>query len=442
MTPGELRNALLVVAKRSISIVKGCSNIESTRLYLALPFLGMLGYDHSNPYEIFPEHRTATFDGRLVKVDFAVLRDGAPIIGMECRVAGASLGDRENLSAYFRAMPSVKLAIQTNGTLFAFFVASDASDVMDPEPFLTLDLESLLTTGVSDDVAEYLSLLTKQNIASGKLIEAMHLQLVRKRLRKAFLEEAAAPSAAFCRFALERIGVRSSRPEHIEKMYAPLVKSALEESLILPLVQKMRHGYIETESPIMPPPLPKPAPAPMTAPAPMAAPAPPMSPRMHGAEEEPAILGYVRRRLAYLLKDETLFSAIEHVHAKDYVGRIVLYYDRGERKGRMFDYIMGDDGTERYIFPEPIGEIRTRQVKDIDQALQTIFMANARELGTPAQAAMQTGAVLRDLQAAREQRYEPAAPSYHREPQVVGARESAAVRITPAVFPSLRLLDV
>lgn len=163
---------------------------------------------------------------------------------------------------------------------------------------------------------------------------------------------------------------------------------------------------------------------------------------MHAGEEEPAILEYVRRRLAYLLKDETMFSAIENVHAKDYVGRIVLYYDRGERKGRMFDYIMGDDGTERYIFPEPIGEIRTRQVKDIDQALQTIFMANARELGIAAQQTAPTGAVLRDLQAAREQRYEPAAAAYQREPQVVGAREPAAVRITPAVFPSLRLLDV
>lgn len=431
MTSGELRNALMVAAKRSMSIVKGCSNIESTRLYLALPFLGLLGYDYTNPYEVFPEHRTATFDGRLVKVDFAVLRDGAPIIGLECRIAGAPLGERDNLAAYFRAMPSVKLAILTNGLMFAFFVASDATDVMDPEPFLTLDIESVLTNGISDDVVECLTLLTKQNIANGKLIEAMHMQLVRKRLRTVFLEEAAAPSAAFCRFALERIGVRSSRPELLERTYGPLVKAALEESLVMPLVQKMRHDYIGSDSAASPPPLPKPTPAPAVARAPT-------------ADDEPPILNYVRRRLAYLIKDEPLFSAIEHVHAKDYVGRIVVYYDRGERKGRMFDYVAGEDGADRYIFPEPIGEIRTRSVKDIDQALQTIFLANARELAAAAYASGAAASpVLREVQQmAREQSYQAAAAPYHREPQAAAAREPAAVRITPAVFPSLRLLDV
>lgn len=430
MTSSELRNALTVVAKRSMSIVKGCSNIESTRLYLALPFLGLLGYDYTNPYEVFPEHRTATFDGRLVKVDFAVLRDGAPIIGLECRIAGSALGDRDNLSAYFRAMPSVKLAIQTNGLLFAFFVASESADAMDPEPFLVIDLESVPTSGISDDAIECLGLLTRHNIANGKLVEAMHMQVVRKRLRKVFVEEAAAPSAAFCRFALERIGVRSPRPEGLERTYGPLVKAALEESLVMPLVQKMRHDYIGSDLPVAPPPLPKPAPA--LAPA---APAPaPAAARLPTVEEDPPILNYVRRRLAYLVKDESLFSAIEHVHAKDYVGRIVLYYDRGERKGRMFDYMAGDDGEDRYIFPEPIGEIRTRAIKDIDQALQTIFLANARELATP----RETAPLLREPAAAAARE-----PAYHREPQMAAAREPVAgVRITPAVFPSLRLLDV
>lgn len=360
-TSSELRTGLLAVAKRSMAIVQGCSNIESTRLYLALPFVGLLGYDYSNPYEVFPEHRAQDGSGTPSKVDFAVLRDGKPIIAMECRVAGTEgLGERNNLSIYFRSVPSVKLAIQTNGILYSFFVDSDNPDEMDHEPFLTLDLETVESVGVADDVLESLQLLTKDNIDTDTLAEAAHVQLVRKRLRNAFIEEAATPSADFCRFALERIGLRNVRTDSLERYYAPMVKTAFEESLVMPVVQRLRGENGSGEGRGSPHLLHK------------------LGPRMQISERESSILGYVRRRLAYLVDDEKLFTAIENVHAKDYVGRVVVYYER-ERKGRMFDFIAGGDKADKYVFPEPIGEIRTHSISDIDQALKTIFLANVRE---------------------------------------------------------------
>jgi hypothetical protein len=360
-TSSELRTGLLAVAKRSMGIVKGCSNLEATRLYLALPFLGLLGYDYSNPYEVFPEHRAPVVEGLAPKVDFAVLRDGKPIIAMECRAAGSdSLGDRTNLANYFRSVQTAKLAIQTNGILYSFFVDSDSPDVMDDEPFLTLDLETVESVGVADDVLESLLLLTKEHIDTNTLAEAAHVQLVKKRLRSAFVEEAAAPSSAFCRFALDRIGLKNVRPESIDRYYAPMVKAAFEESLVMPVVQRLRVDSGTGESRHTPALLHK------------------LGPRVAISERESSILGYVRRRLAYLVEDERMFSAIENVHAKDYVGRVVVYYER-ERKGRMFDFISGGDKTDKYVFPEPIGEIRTRSIADIDQALKAIFLANVSE---------------------------------------------------------------
>lgn len=345
-----------------MSIVQGCSNIESTRLYLALPFLGLLGYDYSNPFEVFPEHRALDSTGGTSKVDFAVLREGKPIIAMECRVAGSDApAERQNLSAYFRALPTVKLAIQTNGILYSFFVDSDNPDEMDHEPFLTLDLETIDSVGVADDVLESLQLLTKENIDTDTLAEAAHVQLVKKRLRNAFIDEAAQPSVEFCRFALERIGLTNVRPDSIERYYAPMVKSAFEESLVLPVVQRLRGDSNSVEGRGAPHLLHK------------------LGPRVSISERESSILSYVRRRLAYLVDDEKLFSAIEHVQAKDYVGRVVVFYTR-ERKGRMFDFISGGDkAADKYVFPEPIGEIRTRSIADIDQALKAIFLANVRD---------------------------------------------------------------
>lgn len=361
-TSNELRAGLLAVAKRSVSIMTACTNEESTKLYLVLPFLGLLGYDYANPYEVYPEH-LADFDPNSGnKVDFAILRDGAPVIAVECKQAGADLTEaRGQLRRYFNALEKVKLSILTNGILFEFFVDSAQPNIMDEEPFLTVDLETIARAGVPDEVIETLVSATKQYYDPETIAEAAHVQLVKKRLRTVFLDEAKGPSEEFCRFALERIGVKSVRKPVIDRYYAPMIKTAFEESLVVPVVERLksqtsgdnRGGPLALHQ---------------------------IGQRIETTERELAIYSYIRRRLAYLAEDETQFEAIENVRYRDYVGKLAIFYDR-ERKGRLFDFIEGADGYDKYIFPDPIGEIVSNNVLEIDAALKTVFAARVRELG-------------------------------------------------------------
>jgi hypothetical protein len=119
-THNDLREALSLLAKRSIALKNACGNEESTKLYLVLPLIGVLGYDHTDPYEVYPEH-AADFDPRQPnKVDFAILRDGQPIIAIECKKVGADLADaRGQLRAYYNALPTTKLAISWMRSLFS-----------------------------------------------------------------------------------------------------------------------------------------------------------------------------------------------------------------------------------------------------------------------------------------------------------------------------------
>lgn len=361
-TSNELRAGLLAVAKRSISIMTACSNEESTKLYLVLPFLGLLGYDYANPYEVYPEH-LADFDPATQnKVDFAILRDGAPVIAIECKQVGADLASsRGQLCRYFNALPEVKLGILTNGILFEFFVDSADPNIMDDEPFLTIDLETVARAGVQDEILETLVSATKEYYDPDTIAEAAHVQLVKKRLRTAFIEEAKGPSEEFCRFALERIGVKSVRKQVIERYYAPMIKTAFEESLIVPVVDRLRaqSGSDIRQSPLT---------------------MHQLGQRIETTERELAIVAYVRRRLSYLAQDEMQFNAIENIRFKDYVGKLVVFYDR-ERKGRLFDYIEGADGYDKFIFPDPIGEIVTNNMLEIDTALKTVFATRVREMG-------------------------------------------------------------
>jgi predicted type IV restriction endonuclease len=82
----ELAAQLADLAKRSVQIRQSCRNEESTKLYLALPLIGLLGYDFTDPSEVSPEH-AADFDARHSnKVDFAILRDGIPIVPLSASV--------------------------------------------------------------------------------------------------------------------------------------------------------------------------------------------------------------------------------------------------------------------------------------------------------------------------------------------------------------------
>jgi hypothetical protein len=99
-----------------------------------------------------------------------------------------------------------------------------------------------------------------------------------------------------------------------------------------------------------------------------------------------AVFAYVRRRLAFLVCEEWQFNAIEDVEYKDYIGKLVVYYGK-ERKGRLFDYVEGADGLDKFVFPEPHGEMVTNNVLDIDAPLKAIFTQRVQEMGAMPQLA-------------------------------------------------------
>jgi predicted type IV restriction endonuclease len=358
----ELRAGLCALAKRSVGLMGACGNEESTKLYLALPMIGLLGYDYSNPYEVYPEYAMPLDGSKSAKVDLAVIRDGQPVIAIECKKVGADLIEpRKEMRAFYNSLPATRLAILTNGIVFEFFVDSVEPNMMDDEPFLTLDLDTVSRNGVADEVLETLLYVTKENFNPETIAELAHVQLVKKRLRTLLVEEAKTPSEEFCRFFLQKAGLKNVRKGTIERYYGPVIKTAFEEALVLPIVQRMRtdsslEGKFNASNLHQ------------------------IGQRIVTTERELAIVNYVRRRLAFLVGDEALFNAIDRIEYKDYVGKLVIYFEK-EAKGRLFDYIGGGDGIDKYIFPEPYGEIITNNILDIDEPLKATFTARVRDIG-------------------------------------------------------------
>lgn len=359
----EFRGVLTSIAERSVSSLPACANEESTKHFLILPVIGALGYDYTNPYIVQPEFAADFRHEMRERVDYAIMRDGNPIIAIECKKAGTDLANnRGQLRAYFTALPSVRVGILTNGLQFEVFTDCETPNIMDAEPFATLDLEAAARTPIASDVLDAFSLIREAHFDPGLIAEAAGERLIARRLRTVLMQEVRAPSDKLCRYVLKRVGMKHVHRSAIKSRYSSLIRAAFEDALIMPVIEKLREQDARTQN--------NPVEADETA------------QRIVTTDRELAVYRYVSRRLAFLATDEHQFAAIERVQHQDYIGKFVVYYEQN-RKGRLFDFIEGRDGYDKFVFPEPHGEIITNSMRDIDEPLRAIFFQRVRELGAP-----------------------------------------------------------
>lgn len=359
---GELLSKLTVIAERQPTIRSVCTNEESTKLFLVLPVLSALGYDVTDPTVVQPEYAADFRDGLCDRVDYAIMRNGEPVIAIECKKVGVDLAsNRGQLRAYFTALPSVRLGILTNGLRFEFFVDVDTTNIMDEEPFVTLDMEAAAHRAIPADVLEALTSVTKAGFQPASVSRIAEMRLLSRRLRSAVMQQVREPSLEFCRVILRAAGQDNVHRSRIESLYSSMVRNAFEEAFVIPVMELLRakQSSPETETPA----------------------SNSETQRIITTDRELAVYRYVCRRLAFLASDEHQFAAIDHVHYKDYLGKFAVYY-RSVNKGRLFDFIEGGNGYDRFIFPEPIGEIVTSTMTEIDEPLRTVFSQRIKVLGT------------------------------------------------------------
>lgn len=100
-------------------------------------------------------------------------------------------------------------------------------------------------------------------------------------------------------------------------------------------------------------------------------------------ERELEVFHYVKRRLSFLVKDDSLFNEIDNVEYRDYKGKFVVFY-RKERAGRIFDFTEGGPKKYNFDFGQLTGgEISTDKLLDIDAALSAAFSKRVVELSVP-----------------------------------------------------------
>ena len=116
---------------------------EATKNAFIMPFINALGYDVFNPLEVVPEMNCDIAMKKGEKIEYAIMKDGEPILLIECKHWQQNLNLHDNqLMRYFN-VSKAKFGLLTNGIIYRFYTDLIEVNKMDEKPFLEVDMLNL-----------------------------------------------------------------------------------------------------------------------------------------------------------------------------------------------------------------------------------------------------------------------------------------------------------
>lgn len=221
----------------SIRIPKITENIkteEGTKNGLILPFLQILGYNVFDPSEVCPECVADVGTKKGEKVDYAIMKDGNPIILIECKSVDIDLASihMSQLFRYFSVVPA-KIGILTNGKKYLFYSDIDAPNKMDTKPFLELDM-----VNITDQNIEILKQFRKESFNVDKILpSALNMKYI-KAIKQILAKDMEAPSPEIVKYYAHQIyggvltkTVMSNFTETIKRALNQYINDVINERL-------------------------------------------------------------------------------------------------------------------------------------------------------------------------------------------------------------------
>jgi hypothetical protein len=132
---------LRILSSRISSAKSLVQTEEATKNAMVMPFIQILGYNPFDPLEVTPELVADVGTKKGEKVDYAILKDGKPIIIFECKKAGADLNisHASQLFRYFH-VTEARFGVLTNGLAYKFFTDLEHPNKMDEKPFFEFNI--------------------------------------------------------------------------------------------------------------------------------------------------------------------------------------------------------------------------------------------------------------------------------------------------------------
>ncbi|MBZ0298081.1 MAG: type I restriction enzyme HsdR N-terminal domain-containing protein, partial [Anaerolineae bacterium] len=217
---------------------------EGSKNALVMPFLTALGYNVFDPMEVTPELIADVGVKKGEKVDYAVLRDGEPIMLFECKILGTDLGQvhASQLYRYF-SVTSARFGVLTDGTVYRFYSDLEAPNKMDDIPFFIFDMRE-----IKEGSVEALKRFTKSAFDEDRILTVASELKYKNSIRTYIESQFSEPSEAFVRFFVKESKAYSGHlTQSVIEDFTPITRDALR-NFVSDQVEKRLKTALATET--------------------------------------------------------------------------------------------------------------------------------------------------------------------------------------------------
>ncbi|MBP3466387.1 MAG: type I restriction enzyme HsdR N-terminal domain-containing protein [Paludibacteraceae bacterium] len=220
----DFKDSIQQIVERIEKIKDNLQTEEATKMSLIVPMLQALGYDVFNPMEVVPEMTCDVGTKKGEKIDYAILKDGEPMILIECKHWQQNLDEIEQktgqLLRYF-SVSEAKFGILTNGIEYRFYTDLESPNKMDNKPFMTVDLLDL-----KDSQIEELKKFHKSYFSVDDVLGSAEELKYMNELKKCIHNELSNPSQELVKYFGKQV-YNGTFTQKILDTFTPLVKRTI-----------------------------------------------------------------------------------------------------------------------------------------------------------------------------------------------------------------------
>lgn len=217
----DFKDSIIQLSDRIEKLKANISTEEATKNAFIMPLITALGYDVFNPLEVVPELDCDISKKKGEKIDYAIMKDGHPILLIECKHWEQNLNlHNTQLKRYFVAS-NARIGVLTNGIEYQFYSDLEKTNIMDEKPFLILNL-----LNISDTEIERLKQFHKSYYDESSVLSTAQELKFTTELRVILNKEFMAPSSELVKFFGKQIYDGQMTQKVIEQ-FTPMIKRAI-----------------------------------------------------------------------------------------------------------------------------------------------------------------------------------------------------------------------
>lgn len=217
----DFKDAIRQISERIEKLKDNLCTEEATKNALIMPFLAALGYDVFNPLEVLPEMTCDIGTKKGEKIDYAIMKDGEPVILIECKHWAQDLNLHDNQLLRYFNVSKAKFGVLTNGITYRFYTDLESPNKMDEKPFLEVNMLDL-----KDAQIEELKKFHKSYFDISSILSSASELKYMGEIKSILIKEFNSPSNDFVKFIGKQVYEGLFTPKVMEQ-FTPLVKRAI-----------------------------------------------------------------------------------------------------------------------------------------------------------------------------------------------------------------------